>query len=369
LKKRKLGVALSLILAAGTLLGACGKTSDNNNAGGGKDKAKAFSVGMVTDVGGIDDKSFNQSAWKGLQDFGKKFDMKKGVGGFDYLASKSDADYATNLNTLTHQGFNLIYGIGFMMQNDVDKIAKQQPKTNFAIVDAEVKEKNVASILFKENEASFLAGVVAGMTTKSNKIGFIGGQTSAVIERFEAGFVTGVKAANPNATVDIQYAESFTDASKGQAIASRMYSSGDDVIFAAAGATGNGMFKEAHDRLAKNPSQSIWTIGVDSDQNLTGIGDVTINGKKQSTIITSAMKRVDNAVVDISTKAKNGDFPGGKTTTYGLSESGVGLAPLNESVPNKDAIEKAVNDWTAKIKSGDVKVPATKAEEAGFSAK
>lgn len=368
MKKRKLGVALSLVLAAGTLLGACGKTSDNKNAGGGTNKAK-FSVGMVTDLGGIDDKSFNQSAWQGLQEFGKKNNMNKGVGGYDYLASKSDADYSTNLNTLTHQNFSLIYGIGYLMQNDVDKIAKQQPKTNYAIIDAEVKEKNVASILFKENEASFLAGVVAGMTTKSNKIGFIGGQTSAVIERFEAGFVSGVKASNPNATVDIQYAESFSDASKGQAIASRMYSSGDDIIFAAAGATGNGMFKEAHDRLAKNPSQAIWTIGVDSDQNLTGIGDVTINGKKQSTIITSAMKRVDNAVVDISTKAKNGKFPGGKTTVYGLAENGVGLAPLNPDVPNKDAIEKAVNDWTAKIKSGDVKVPSTKAEEAGFSAK
>jgi basic membrane protein A len=368
LKKRKFGIALSLVIAAGTLLGACG-TASKNNAGGGTNKGKAFSVGMVTDVGGIDDKSFNQSAWTGLQEFGKKFNMKKGVGGYDYLQSNSASDYSPNLNTLTHQGFNLIYGIGYLMQNDVQTIAKQQPKTDYAIVDSQVNAPNVASILFKENESSFLAGVVAGMVTKSNKIGFIGGQTSAVIERFEAGFVTGVKASNPNATVDIQYAESFSDASKGQAIASRMYSSGDDVIFAAAGATGNGMFKEAHDRLLKNPSQPIWTIGVDSDQNLTGIGDVTINGKKQSTIITSAMKRVDNAVIDISTRAKDGKFPGGKTITYGLAENGVGLAPINPNVPNRDAIVKAVNDWTAKIKSGAVKIPATKADEASFSAK
>ncbi|MDQ0201499.1 BMP family lipoprotein [Neobacillus ginsengisoli] len=365
MKKRKIGLALSLVLAAGTLLSACGKTTDNTNAGG--NKAKGFTVGMVTDIGGIDDKSFNQSSWKGLQDFGKANNLQKGKNGYDYLQSQSDADYATNLNTLARQGFDLVYGIGFLMQNDVDKIAKQQPKAHFAIVDAEVKEPNVASILFKENEGSFLAGVVAGMTTQSNKIGFIGGMESAVIERFESGFVAGVKAANPNATVDIQYAATFTDAAKGQAIASRMYQSGDDVVFAAAGATGNGLFKEARDRKAKNPSQAIWAIGVDNDQSDEGV--VTAGGKQVNVVITSAMKRVDNAVLDLTTKAKNGNFPGGKTTVYGLTENGVGLAPLNPDVPNKAAIEKAVSDWTSKIKSGSIKIPGTRAELKTFSAK
>ncbi|MDQ0198622.1 BMP family lipoprotein [Neobacillus ginsengisoli] len=368
MKKRKIGMVLSLVLAAGTLLGACGKATDNtkNNTTGGN-KGNTFSVGMVTDVGGIDDKSFNQSAWKGLQEFGKDNNMQKGKGGYDYLQSQSDADYATNLNTLSRQGFSLVYGIGFMMQNDVDKIAKQQPKSHFAIIDAEVKEPNVASVLFKENEGSFLAGIAAGMTTKSNKIGFIGGMESAVIERFEAGFVAGVKAANPNATVDIQYAASFTDAAKGQAIASRMYSSGDDVIFAAAGATGNGLFKEARDRKSKNPDQAIWAIGVDSDQSPEGV--VTAGGKQTNVVITSSMKRVDNAVKDLSTKAKNGNFPGGKTTTYGLAEDGVGLAPINPDITNKADIEKAVSDWSGKIKSGSLKVPATRAELKTFSAK
>lgn len=367
MKKRKLGLALSLVLAAGTLLGGCGKA--NNNTANNAAKKKAFTVGMVTDVGGIDDKSFNQSAWQGLQEFGKQNNMQRGVNGFDYVQSTSDADYAPNLNTLTHQNFSLVYGIGFMMQQAVDDIAKQQKNTHYAIVDAEVKEPNVASILFKENESSFLAGVVAGMVTKTNKIGFIGGMTSAVIERFEAGFRAGVEASNPKATVDIQYAASFTDASKGQAIASKMYTSGDDVIFAAAGATGNGMFKEAHDRIAKNPNQAIWTIGVDSDQAKTGIGQVNVNGKTMDSILTSAMKRVDNAVIDISTKDKNGQFPGGKTTVYGLAENGVGLAPLNPATPNKDAVQKAIDDWSSKIKSGTVKVPATLAELKTFSAK
>lgn len=163
MKKRKLGLALSLVLAAGTLLGACGKADDKTTDKGGKETEKAaFTVGMVTDVGGVDDKSFNQSAWKGLQEFGKDNGLEKGTNGFDYLQSQSDADYSTNLNTLARQGFDLVYGIGFMMQQAVDDIAKQQKKTNFAIIDAEVKEANVASVLFKENEGSFLAGVVAG---------------------------------------------------------------------------------------------------------------------------------------------------------------------------------------------------------------
>ena len=204
MKKRKLGLALSLVLAAGTLLGACGKSNDNTTNNG-KEKAKTFTVGMVTDVGGIDDKSFNQSAWTGLQEFGKDNNMTKGKNGFDYLQSQSDADYSTNLNTLSRQGFDLVYGIGFMMQQAVDDIAKQQKKTNFAIIDAEVKEPNVASVLFKENEGSFLAGVVAGMVTKTNKIGFIGGMKIPVIERFEAGFLAGVQAAKPEAKVDVQY--------------------------------------------------------------------------------------------------------------------------------------------------------------------
>lgn len=201
-------------------------------------------------------------------------------------------------------------------------------------------QPNVASILFKEQEASFLAGVAAAMTTKSNKIGFIGGVEGAVIERFESGFVAGVKAANPKATVDVQYAGAFDKAELGQSIASKMYTSGADVIFAAAGATGNGLFKEATDRKSKNPTQEIWAIGVDRDQSDMG----------PDVVLTSALKRVDVAVEDLSTKAKNGNFPGGKVTLYGLAEDGVGLAPINSKAPNKAAIETAVKEWVAKIK-------------------
>lgn len=367
MKKRKFGLAMSLVLAAGTMLGACGKTNDQGKTGETTKEGKTFSVAMVTDVGGIDDKSFNQSAWKGLQDFGKENNLKKGKGGFDYLQSKSDADYATNLNTLARNKFDLVYGIGFMMQKAVEDIAKQQKEKHFSIVDAEVKQPNVASILFKEQEAAFLAGVVAAKATEAKKIGFIGGMEIPVIERFESGFLAGVKAVDPTIKVDVQYAGAFDKAEIGKTIASKMYSSGDDVIFHAAGGTGNGLFTEAKDLKKKDEKRVLWAIGVDSDQSAEGV--VTVGGKKHNVILTSSLKRVDNAVKDIATKAKDGNFPGGKTTVYGLTENGVGLAEINAESTKKADIEKAVKDWEGKIKSGAVKVPSTRAELKTFSVK
>ncbi len=351
-------MALSMVLTAGTLLGACGKADDNGGEKGGEKKDN-FSVAMVTDVGGVDDKSFNQSAWEGLQNFGKENGLEKGKGGYDYIQSKSDADYATNLNTLVRQDFDLVYGIGYLMQAAVEEIAQQQKDAHFAIVDAEVKQPNVASILFKEQEAAFLAGVAAALTTKTNHIGFIGGMEIPVIERFESGFLAGVKAAKPDVQVDVQYAGAFDKAEVGQSIASKMYSSGADVIFHAAGATGNGLFKEASDRKAKAPDKDFWAIGVDRDQADMG----------PEIVLTSALKRVDVAVQDLATKAKDGNFPGGEIVLYGLQEDGVGLAPINDKVANKADIESAVKDWIEKIKSGEVKVPGTREELKTFSVK
>ncbi|KAB7668697.1 BMP family lipoprotein [Bacillus sp. B1-b2] len=354
MKKRKFGLALSLVLAAGTVLGACGSNNDeNDNAAEGDKEKDSFSVAMVTDVGGVDDKSFNQSAWEGLQAFGKENSLEKGEGGYDYLQSQSDADYATNLNSLTRKGFDLVFGIGFMMEGAIDEIAKQQTDAHFAIVDAVVDEPNVASITFKEQEAGFLAGVAAGKATKSNKIGFIGGVESEVIARFQAGFEAGVKESNPEATVDSQYSGAFDKPELGKTIANKMYSSGADVVFHAAGGTGAGLFTEAKELKEKDPSSYIWAIGVDSDQAAEGkVGDHNI-------VLTSALKGVSTAVQDISAKAKDGNFPGGETTVYGLAEDGVGLATINEEVENKADIDAAIEEWTAKIKNGEYTVPDT----------
>ncbi|WP_064093654.1 BMP family lipoprotein [Rossellomorea aquimaris] len=364
MKKRKFGLALSFVLAAGTILGACGTddSKEGTSSGEGNSKEDQFTVAMVTDVGGVDDKSFNQSAWEGLQAFGKEHDLEKGKEGFDYLQSKGDADYATNLNKLARQDFDLVYGIGFLMQGAINDIAQQQKDTKFAIVDAVVEQPNVASITFKEQEGSFLAGVVAGLTTKTNKIGFLGGMEIPVIERFESGFIAGVKAVNPDAEISSDYAGAFDDAASGQTIASKMYSSGVDVIFHASGGTGNGLFTEAKNLKDKDPSREIWAIGVDSDQSAEGeVGDHNI-------ILTSALKRVDNAVVDLSNKALEDKFPGGEVISYGLTEDGVGLAPLNEELSNKDEVMSKVDEWKEKIKNGDITVPDSLDAAKSFSA-
>jgi basic membrane protein A and related proteins len=360
MNKRKMGLALSLALSAGTILGACGKEEEKDTTGETTETPEetteeVFTAAMVTDVGGVDDKSFNQSAWEGLQAFGSEKGLTEGKEGYSYLQSQSDADYETNLNNLARQGYNLVFGIGFLMQDAVNTVASQQTDTNFAIIDAVVEQPNVASVLFKEQEAAYLAGIAAAMTTESNKIGFIGGMEIPVIERFEAGFLAGVKAVKPDATIDVQYAGAFDKAELGQTIASKMYSGGADVIFHAAGGTGNGLFKEARDLKKKDPSKNYWAIGVDSDQTAEGVVD--IDGTEHNVIITSALKRVDNAVKDLSTKASNGEFPGGTSTIYGLAEDGVGLAPINEEVAAKADIEAKVQEYSDKIKSGEITVP------------
>ncbi|MET3576773.1 BMP family protein [Bhargavaea ullalensis] len=352
--KRKFGLALSVLLAAGTLLGACGSgnddaSKDNGKKEGGGEKTSEFSVAMVTDVGGIDDKSFNQAAWKGIKEFGEANDMEKGDGGYDYLQSAGEEDYIPNLNALARRDFSLVFGVGFMMQDAMDEIASQQKDTEFAIIDAVVDQPNTASILFKEQEGSYLAGVAAALMTESKKVGFVGGMENEVIHRFESGFVAGVKAVDPEIDVDVQYAGAFDKAETGKTMANRMYSSGVDIIFHAAGGTGNGVFSEAKERKSADPDANVWVIGVDSDQYDEGaVGDTNVT-------LTSMLKRVDVAVEDIAKRAKEGDFPGGETHVYGLDEDGVDLADSRGAIPEE--VMTKIEDYKEKIKSGEIEVP------------
>jgi basic membrane protein A len=358
MENRKFGFAMSMVLAAGTILGACGggaeeKTSDNSGGGSGEGTDK-FTVAMVTDVGGVDDKSFNQSAWEGLQAFGKENGLEKGTDGFNYIQSKNDADYKTNLNTAVRNDFDLTYGIGYKLKPAIEEVAKQRKDSQFAIVDDVVEGlDNVTSITFKEHEGSFLVGVVAGLQTKSNKIGFIGGTESDLINKFAGGFEAGVKAVNPDAEVKIEFAGAFDKADKGQQMASSMYSSGIDVIYHAAGGTGNGVFTEAKNLKQKNPDQEVWVIGVDRDQ--AEEGKVTVNGEEMNVTLTSMIKRVDLAVQDVATKAMNGEFPGGEVIEYGLESDAVSIAPSQDNLT--DEAKAAVQEWSEKIKNGEVKVP------------
>lgn len=351
--KKKYLALVAVILVIGMLLSACG--SDNGKSGSKNGKDDSFTVGMVTDTGGVDDKSFNQSAWEGLKEFGKNNNLKVGKD-VKYLQSTSQADYAPNLNQLIHQNYDLVYGIGFLMENDVKKAAQQNPDAKLAIVDSVVLDdnkkpmKNVASITFKEQQGSFLVGVVAGLTTKTNKVGFVGGINSELIKKFENGFKAGVMAVNKDAQVYVQYAGSFSAADKGQAIASTMYSKGADIIYHASGATGNGVFTEAKTR--KKNGDDVWVIGVDRDQYE--------EGQPEGVTLTSMVKRVDNAVVQVSKDTMNGHFPGGKVLEFGLKDNGVGIADHKENI-SKDVLSK-VEDYKKKIIDGKINVPKTDEE-------
>ncbi|MEQ6375387.1 BMP family protein [Bacillaceae bacterium S4-13-56] len=375
---RRFLVVFALLLTMGLVLGACGTSDEENNGAAnegnnttdntgnenegtneGGDTATDFTVGMVTDVGGVDDKSFNQSAWEGLQEFGAEHGLEQGPNGFDYVQSGGDEDYAPNLNQLARQDFDLIYGIGYLLTAAVDEIALQFPDTNFAIVDSVVEQPNTTSILFKEHQGSFLVGVAAAMKTESNKVGFVGGVEGDLIKKFESGFRAGVKSVNPDIDIQVQYAESFNDSAKGKLIAADMYNGGIDVIYHASGGTGAGVFAEAKDRKKSDPDQNIWVIGVDRDQHEEGQID------DDNVTLTSMVKRVDVAVKDIAERTLNGDFPGGEIVEYGLEGNGVSVAQTNTEAMTQEIID-AVNDWQQKIIDGEVEVPSTREDADAF---
>ncbi len=359
MKKRKFGLLISSVVASGAILAACGSDDDatkdtsNNDTTGDKGTEETasgdFSIAMVTDVGGVDDKSFNQSAWEGIQEWGADNGLSRGEGGFDYLQSQSDADYNTNLNNLIRRDFDLMFGVGYMMVDAMSEIAAENPNKMLAIIDGVVEADNVASLMFKEHEGAFLAGVAAAKMSESGKIGFVGGAEIPVIQRFHAGFVAGAQAVNPDIKIEVNYTGVFDDASKGKIAANAMYSAGADIVFHAAGATGNGVFSEAKERKQKNPEANIWVIGVDADQYEEGkVGEHNVT-------LTSMLKGVGTAVKDIADRAKAGDFPGGETITYGLAENGVGLADSRGAIPEDVLAE--IEDYKAKIASGEIVVP------------
>jgi basic membrane protein A len=358
LKKRKVGLALSLVLAAGTILSACGSNSDTSS--GNTENKSDFTVGMVTDTGGVDDKSFNQSAWEGIQKFGKDTGLEKGKKGYDYVQSESDADYTTNLNQMVRQKFDLIYGVGFLLAEPLSEVADQYPDNQFAIIDSVVEKDNVASITFNENEGSFLVGVAAGLSTESNKIGFVGGMDSELIKKFEAGFRAGVHSVNPDAKVEVKYAGDFGKPELGKSIAESMYKSGVDVIYQAAGGTGNGVFTEAINLKKQDANRKVWVIGVDRDQYEEG----NVPGTDLNVTLTSMVKRVDLAVEDVAKKASEGNFPGGAILHYGLKEDGIGISEHTENL-SEDTV-KAVDEWKQKLLVGEVTAPSTDDELKAF---
>lgn len=294
-------------------------------------------VGMVTDVGGVNDGSFNQSSWEGLQRAGEELGIT-----VSYLESKTDADYAPNLETFVDDEYDLIIAVGYKLADATKNAAEAYPEQKFAIIDdATLADmENVQCLMFEQAQASYLVGYVAGLMTETNKVGFVLGMSNPVMDEFGYGYVAGALDANPDVTVLQQNANAFDKPELGKSAAVNMITDGADVIFHAAGGTGLGVIEACKEN-------NIYAIGVDSDQSALA----------PDNMLTSAMKRVDNACYDVAKAALEGKFTSG-VTTYDLSSEGVDIAPTDTLLT--DEVKTAVEDLKAKIISGEIEVPKTK---------
>lgn len=335
LLKKALALSISGLLA----LGVAGCSGGGEE--GGEDSIR---VAMVTDVGGVNDQSFNQSAWEGLQKAEEDFGI-----GASYVESTQDADYVPNLETLLDSDNELIWGIGYKLSEAIKTAAENNPEQKYAIVDysyGEETPENVVGVVFKAEQPSFLVGYIAASMTETDKVGFVGGIAGDVIDGFEYGYRAGVNYANKelgkNVEVLVQYAEAFDNPAKGKAIANSMYQQGADIVFHASGGTGDGVIEAAKE-------QNKYAIGVDRDQNYLA----------PENVITSAMKRVDMGVYNLVEELKDGKFEGGSTKVYGLEEGAVDIAPTSSDNVPQEILDK-VDGIKEKIVAGEIEVPLNK---------
>ena len=333
--KKIVTLAMAGIISTSFLTGCAGKSE---NEGSQKDK---YTVAMITDVAGVNDQSFNQSAWEGLQRAKKELGVE-----VKYLESKQDADYATNVETLVDEEVDLIVGVGSKLSQTIETAAKDYPEQKFLMVDETYEEipSNVKSVLFNAEQSAYLVGLIAAKMSETNNVGFIGGMQLSVIDTFKYGYMAGVKAANPDAKVQSQYANSFTDQAKGKAIANQMYSNGADIVFTCGGDVGTGAIEAAKEN-------GKYAIGVDRDQS-----DLA-----PENVLTSAIKRVDAGVFETVKSYVNGTFEGGTTTTYGLEENAVGVPDTTKNLVSKEILD-LVEETITKLKNKEITVPKNKEE-------
>jgi basic membrane protein A len=356
------GLKIAALLAASTLaLAACGSSSSGGTsstpAPSTSDTAAASSsapasdvkVGLAYDIGGRGDQSFNDSAAAGLDQAKTEFGVE--IKELEATAGETDAQKEERLTTLAEAGYNPIIAVGFAYAVALGKVAPQFPEIQFGIVDdSSLTEKNtnVTSLVFAENEGSFLVGAIAAQASKTGSVGFIGGVNVPLIVKFEKGFEAGAQAVNPKIKVQAKYLteppdfSGFGDPAKGKVAAQGMFDSGADVVYAAAGGSGGGVFEAA--KAAKG-----WAIGVDSDQYLTADASV------KDVILTSMLKRVDVAVYSFIKSAVDGSVLTG-VQTFDLKVDGVGYSDSNDAVAEYTA---KAEELKAQIIAGTITVPSS----------
>jgi basic membrane protein A and related proteins len=328
-----------LALGMGTVVAACGD-DEEEPAGGAAATAepeKKIKVGMVTDIGGLDDRSFNQSAYEGLQ----RAESELGAE-IRAVTSKSNADYVPNLSTLARQQYDLVIAVGFLMGEATEKVANQFPNVNFAIIDGsqaamKSKPKNVTGLLFKEAEAGYLVGYMAGLYVKDQGgdqvVSAVGGQQVPAVDAYIAGYQKGASDANPDVNVLFGYSQDFVDQAKCKELALNQIAEGSQVVFQVAGGCGLGALDAAKEKNMQG-------IGVDADQAY--LGDY---------IMTSALKKVDEAAFAAAQQVQDGSFKSGTDEVFDVQNEGVGYGKTNaEGSKYTEQVDEALE----KIKSGEV---------------
>jgi basic membrane protein A len=329
------------VLGIALLLAACGGDDDGESGepAEGIDRAE-FKIALVTDVGQLNDRGFNQLAYEGLQRAEKELGVEIRV-----AQSRSAADYVPNHTTLARQGFDLIIGVGFAQGEAVASAAKSLPDSRYAIIDVDQttlpgKPANVVGILFKEEQAGYLAGVLAGLSvneTGQPVVSSVGGYKEPPVDRFIAGYQAGAKWALPQVQTLNAYSSDWDDQAKCKEIALNQISRGASVVFQVAGGCGLGALDAAQQR-------DVWGIGVDADQSFLG-----------NYVLTSAMKRVDEAVFRTIRSVVEGRWEGGKNLVFGLEQDGVGLGKISPEVPGEDRTK--LEDVERKIRAGEIEIP------------
>jgi len=335
---------LALIAALALGIAACGDDDDDDGGGGGasQEETKSIKAGVVTDIGGLNDRSFNFLANKGLEDAESKLATEGRV-----LISKSNGDYVPNLTTLAQQQFELVVPVGFLMADATNTVAGKFPNVNFAIVDYPAallkdKPKNVEGLLFKEQEAGYLAGYLAALWAKDNgakAISTVGGQKIPPVDHYIAGYRAGAKAAFPGIKTLNGYSQDFVDQAKCKEIALDQIAQGSKVVFQVAGQCGLGALDAAKEK-------GVQGIGVDADQAYLG-----------DHILTSALKKVDVAVYNAIKRATDGTFKGGSDVIATVKNGGVGLGKIG---PAGEKYAEQIKEVQDKIAAGEIKdIPDT----------
>ncbi|MFG2475175.1 BMP family protein [Streptomyces fagopyri] len=336
------GVATASLAVA---LSACGGSSTDASSGG---STKGKGIGLAYDIGGKGDQSFNDAAFAGFQKAEK--DLKIGGRDIEPQDGESDADKVQRLEQLAKSGYNPIIGVGFVYAPAVKEVAAKYPKITFGVIDDDkTQAKNVADMVFHEEQASYLAGVAAAKATKKDHIGFVGGVDIPLIHKFEAGYVQGAQSVNPKIKIEKQYLTQtpqeggFSSPDKGKDAAEGQIEAGADVLYAAAGLSGQGVIQSA-------ASHKVWAIGVDSDQYKQDA-----LAKYKDYILTSATKDVAGAVYNLAKSVQDGK-PATGVVRADLTSGGVGLADSNPVFKNNADLQAALKKAEAGIKDGSITV-------------